>query len=221
MAMSIDGKVTGEFLSASGLEKMSEIYYEVNRNLHGDAYACGRITMQQSFCGNESPEISQYSPSDAKDFISEEKSGFYAVAFDPHGRLNWKSNHIFDQDHDPGYDHAEIIEIVTAQCDSRYLSYLKSLGISYLICGEDKLDIKLALEKLYKKFGIHKLLLEGGSVLDGAFMNENLVDELSLVISPLIANTSDKPLFEESIISRYHLAKVEQFGDFLYLDYIK
>lgn len=42
-------------------------------------------------------------------------------------------------------------------------------GVSYIFAGKNDIDIKLALNKLYSIFGIKKLLLEGGSVINGAF----------------------------------------------------
>ena len=46
MMTSIDGKVTGDFLYTEKGTEVSEIYYEINRQLKGDAFACGRVTME-------------------------------------------------------------------------------------------------------------------------------------------------------------------------------
>lgn len=35
-------------------------------------------------------------------------------------------------------------------------------------------------------YGIKRLLLQGGGLVDGSFANEDLVDELSLVVAPAI-----------------------------------
>ena len=58
MTMSLDGKVTGEFLRRAEHPKVSEIYYQINRDSKADAYACGRITMQESFAGEWYPDLS-------------------------------------------------------------------------------------------------------------------------------------------------------------------
>ncbi len=42
MVMSIDGKVTGDYLSRPEAEAAVEHYYESNRNYNADAFACGR-----------------------------------------------------------------------------------------------------------------------------------------------------------------------------------
>ena len=108
MTTSLDGKVTGEHLSRDNHGPVSEVYYEINRDYKADAYACGRVTMEGSFTGGWYPDLNQYEPvhhdMDLKmDFMVDDLTGFYAVAFDPHGRLGWKSNRIIDADEDPGY----------------------------------------------------------------------------------------------------------------------
>ncbi len=222
MTTSIDGKVTGDFLSSPESANAIDVYYQINRDYKADGYACGRVTMQGSFCGVDDPNLSAYNPETLNDYISTELSGFYAVSFDPRGRLGWKSNRISDPDGDVGYDKAQIIEVITEQADKRYLAYLKSLDISYIFAGETEININLALSKLMDIFGIKTLLLEGGSVLDGAFAEADAIDEISIVISPMLAKTDDKPLFMKSKMSVFKLANVKRYGDdVLWLNYKK
>ena len=49
--------------------------------------------------------------------------------------------------------------------------------------------------KLKTFFGIETLLLEGGSILNGAFQRAGLIDELSLVVAPVTGAEQDFPLF--------------------------
>ena len=223
MTISIDGKVTGEHLVRPNAAAATEFYYEINRAVQADGYACGRVTMEGSFTGGWYPDLSAYEPIDdtlcSIDYVTGERSGFYAVAFDPHGRLGWKYNHIIDPDHDPGYDNAQIIEVLTENVDARYLSYLRSMGILYLFAGKTEIDIKLALQKLNKLIGIKRLLLEGGSILNGAFQRAGVVDELSLVVDPVIAGKNGKPLFTDSMMEDYKLADVRKVDDVLWMSY--
>ena len=126
MTTSLDGKVTGEHLFRSQHSPASELYYEINRNYKADAYACGRITMEGSFTGGWYPDLSAYEPAfSPMDYLVDEMDGFYAVAFDPRGRLGWKSNRIQDGDKDPGYDNAQIIEVLTHQVSGRYMQRIE------------------------------------------------------------------------------------------------
>lgn len=220
MVTSVDGKVTGDFLGRPECEAATEIYYEINRNLRANGFICGRITMEGSFTGGWYPELTDYEPVKSKtDYVAEELSGFYAVAFDPKGRLGWKTDKIIDPDGDPGYDGAQIIEVLTKQVDERYLGYLEKTGISYIFAGETEIDVELALQKLGSLFGCKTLLLEGGSIINGTFQRADAIDELSLVVAPIIADKSDKPLFNESKASGYELIKCENRNGVIVMNY--
>lgn len=151
----------------------------------------------------------------------EDMTGFYAVAFDPKGKLGWKSNKIIDPDGYPGYDGAQIIEVLTEQVDERYLGYLESLDIPYIFAGETEIDVNFALFKLKNIIGCETLLLEGGSIINGSFQRAEVIDELSLVVAPIIANKDDKPLFMDSITSNFELTKAENINGNLVLNYKK
>ena len=223
MVTSIDGKVSGDFLSHPESEKATDIYYELNReyNRNGaSGFICGRVTMESSFTGGWYPDLTRYEPVENKDdFIPDNLSGFYAVSFDPKGKLGWKNSKITDED--PCYGDVQIIEILTEQADSRYLAYLQSMEIPYIFAGETKIDVKIALEKLKTLMGINSILLEGGSIVNGYFQRSNVIDELSLVVAPIIADIKDKPLFMDSILSEFKLKEIKQYDDIVWMNYIR
>ncbi len=220
MTMSIDGKVTGDFLSKETSVSACELYYDINRKLKSDGFICGRVTMESSFTDEWYPDLSVFNPVyHDGDYIVDNLSGFYAVAFDPKGKLGWKSNIIIDPDGDPGYNGAKIIEILTEQVDGRYLSYLRSIGIPYIFAGETEIDVNLALYKLKNIFGCETLLLEGGSIINGYFQRADVIDELSLVVSPVVAGKYDKPLFSSSTFSSFELIGAENVSGNAVLKY--
>ena len=222
MVTSLDGKVTGNFLFTPECESATEIYYEINRKLRCNGFICGRVTMEGSFTGGYYPDLSEFEPVyHNMDFMPDDMSGFYAVAFDPKGILGWKSNKIIDPDGDPGYDGAQIIEVLTEQADKRYLGYLESIQIPYIFAGKDEIDVDSALFKLKNIIGCEALLLEGGSILNGSFQRADAIDELSLVVAPIVADGQDKPLFMNSTISNYELTKSENINGNLILNYKK
>jgi len=219
MVTSIDGKVTGDFLSSPACEKACEIYYDINRNTKSNGFICGRVTMEGSFTGGWYPDLSAYEQKEKRDFIPENLSDFYAVAFDTNGKLGWKSNKIIDPDGDPGYDGAQIIEVLSKNVDERYLGYLEEMEIPYIFAGEGKIDIELALFKLKNIIGIDTLLLEGGSIINGAFLRANVIDELSLVVAPIVADKDDKPLFMDSIVQDFELTNSYVKDEVLVMNY--
>ena len=220
MVTSIDGKVTGNFLFRSECIGATEIYYDINRKLKADGFICGRVTMEGSFTDGYYPDLSEYAPvTDRTDFIPQNLSGFYAVAFDTKGRLGWKSEKIIDPDGDVGYDGAQIIEVLTEQADDCYLGYLKAMKIPYIFAGKTEIDVGLALEKLRQAFGCETLLLEGGSIINGAFQRADAIDELSLVVAPVVADKDDKPLFTDSIVADFELISVESINENIVMNY--
>lgn len=223
MVTSIDGKVTGDFLSLSKCEQACDIYYQLNRNYvksSASGFICGRVTMETSFTGGWYPDLTKYEPiENNNDFIPDNLSGFYAVSFDPKGKLGWKSNKIIDED--PGYGDAQIIEILTEMVDGRYLAYLQNTGIPYIFAGKAEIDVKIALEKLKNLIGINSILLEGGSIVNGYFQRADAIDELSLVVAPIVAYAEDKPLFMDSNLSEFRLKEIKQYDNIIWMNYIR
>ena len=220
MVTSIDGKVTGDFLFQNECAEATDIYYRIHRECKADGFICGRVTMEGSFTGGFYPDLSQYKPVENKrDFLVDDLSGFYAIAFETHGKLGWKSNKIIDPDGDPGYDGAQIIEVLSEDVDERYLGYLVAMEIPYVFAGETAIDVELALFKLKNIIGCESLLLEGGSIINGAFERAGVVDELSLVVAPVIAGKDSKPLFMDSDIASFRLVRAENENGNLVLNY--
>jgi len=224
MTMSLDGKVTGDFLKSPACEKATELYYEINRDRKANGFICGRVTMEESFTGGYYPDLSTYVPvkrpfEGKMDFLVDGLAGFYAVAFDPSGKLGWRSNRIVDPDGDPGYDGAQIIEVLTEQADERYLAYLESMEIPYLFAGEREIDVETALFKLKRIIGCESLLLEGGSILNGAFQRADVIDELSLVVAPVTGDRESKPLFMDAAMQDFTLSCAETIEGNLILHY--
>lgn len=222
MTTSIDGKVTGNFLFREECIPATEEYYRLNREIPAQGFACGRVTMEESFTGGWYPELSNYENKkiSREDFIANTNASRYAVAFDRRGRLGWKSSEI--EDDDPGYGGAHIIEVMCENVSDAYLAYLQNIGVSYIFAGEEEMNLKMALEKLNKHFSINVLLLEGGSEINGAFERAGFIDELSLVLSSLIADADSKPLFLDSVFVEYHLKEAKVVSEnVLWLRYLK
>ena len=220
MTTSLDGKVTGRFLSSPRCEPATSLYYQLHRSQKADAFACGRVTMESSFTGGWYPDLNEYQPAYSRmDYLLDDMGSFFAVAFDPHGRLGWQSGKIQDPDGDPGYDGAQIIEVLTYQVDPRYLHYLQTMDIPYLFAGQTEIDLEEALFKLKAYFGIETLLLEGGSILNGAFQRAGFIDEVSLVVAPLTADAEDKPLFMDSCLDSFRLSHISSDHGVVWMNY--
>ena len=222
MLTSIDGKVTGKFLEDKKIEHLIDEYYKIHSEFNANGFACGKTTFLEGFIKDNTLDLSKYKDEKVNknedyvyDKISECK--FFAVCFDRKGSLCWKSNTI--KDDLPGYDNSHIIQVMTENVKDEYLAYLKSIGLSYIICGKDDIDINVCLEKLRLKFGIKLLLLEGGSLINGSFNKAGVIDEISLVQVPISAEKDDKPLFYEGNIENYNLETVRPLKNGVYMLY--
>lgn len=193
MLVSKNNRVTGSFLADAACADACEAYYDLNRADAAQAFACGRVTMEESFTGARQPEWEQWESAVVPpgDYVAPAAAAArrFAVAFDRRGRLGWKSACI--EDADPGYGGAHVVEVLSSAVSPGHPAYFREVGVSYIIAD----DLRAALVRLRSLFGVERLLLEGGAVLNGAFLAAGLVDELSLVHAPVMAEPGDAPLF--------------------------
>lgn len=211
MLTSVDGKVTGDFLHTPESRELSNTYYQLHREYKADAFLCGRKTMQESFAGNESPNTSIYEmwKMGREDYIPYNTNNkFYAVAIDPHYKLNWQTQYITDSD--PGYDKAYIIEVLCENTPDAFLAYLQAYNIAYIFAGKETINLPLAMHKLNNLFGINLLLLEGGDITGNSFIESGLIDEYSLVVSPSKQKDGHASLVIEELINKHHLTLIEE-----------
>lgn len=80
-----------------------------------------------------------------------------------------------------------------------YLLHLQKAGISYIFAGKDGFDLPHALEILGNEFGIKAISLQGGGIINGAFLKAGLIDEISIAIYPGIDGLSGVPSIFESV----------------------
>lgn len=178
MMTSVDGRIVtaGWPMSKEGTQQ----YERVHGTYESDAWMCGRVTMEKHFAAGtrSDAEIARtYSGTPREDFVAPGAHDSFAIALDPRGRLVWESG-------ETGGDH--VVTVLTHRVSDEYLKTLRERGVSYLLAGEhDEVDLVLALEKIAGRFGIRTLMLEGGGGINGSFLRDGLIDELSLLIAPV------------------------------------
>jgi len=179
MVSSVDGKIDGAALSSV----MADGEYEATGSkLKGDAWICGRTTMQQHFA-QKKPFVSvSKRPAGPRPVFVARRAKSYAISVDTLGKLRWSGGDL-DGDH--------LICVVSEKAPEDYLDMLRQKGISYVVAGKSSVDLRKAVDQLGKYFGIRTLLLEGGGHINGAFLQAGLVDELSLLVVPGIDGRHD------------------------------
>jgi riboflavin biosynthesis pyrimidine reductase len=69
------------------------------------------------------------------------------------------------------------------------------------VAGESAVDLVKAVNLLGEHFGIRRLLLEGGGRINGAFLQADLVDEVSLLLAPGIDGRHEIPAVFDGVNS--------------------
>ncbi len=189
MLSSVDGRIDGAALN----EVVTDGDYEaIGAQLNGDAWICGRVTMQQHFA-DEAPFVSTSKKAAGPQPVHvARRAESYAISVDTHGKLRWSGSDL-DGDH--------LICIVSELVPEDYLGMLREKGISYIVSGKKSVDLRQAVNLLGDQFGIRTLLLEGGGHINGGFLEAGLIDEVSLIIVPGIDGRHDIPTVFDGISS--------------------
>ncbi|MEI7728939.1 MAG: dihydrofolate reductase family protein [Verrucomicrobiota bacterium] len=117
-----------------------------------------------------------------------------------------------------------ILVLTTKSALPARLKRLRMLVDEIRFCGRDRIDFPDALAWLAGKWGVKRLLCEGGGELNDALFRADLVDELHLTICPLIFGGRQAPTIADGE-GVEHLAQAAQLrlksrrriGDELYL----
>jgi riboflavin biosynthesis pyrimidine reductase len=194
MWSSIDGRLFPDRWTtpAAGIEAETlwAHYEEVASHFGSDGWIVGRKTMEEMIESRPPRRLSPAGGDLRSTHVADRKGRDVAVAIDPHGKLH------YGQDNSGG-DH--IIAVLSEDVSDDYLAELREDGVSYLFAGADGSDLDGALEKLGKTFDLKTLLLEGGGRINGAFLKEGLIDEISLLIYPGIDGLAGVPTIFEYI----------------------
>jgi riboflavin biosynthesis pyrimidine reductase len=182
MGATIDGKIISANWGAPELAaQFGELYNQCHEAYNSQGWILGRVSLEQDFSKGIKPDlVPAPQPVSRKPFIGDKEASTFAVTFDTKGKLGWNSNEI-------GGDH--IIAVLTEDVSDAYLYYLQRKGISYLFAGKEQPDLHIAMAQLTSLFNIQKIMLEGGGHLNGAFLNERLIDEISLLLLPIADGT--------------------------------
>lgn len=183
MLMSLDGKIMGNYMETSEGEQAIREFYDIAFGKQAyykhQGWLSGRVTTDDNFTFYEKPELNENAPIVPEgDFVARLNDMYY-VSIDLSGRLGWKSHVLTYED-----TTADVIEVLSTRTSNAYKAFLRRLGISYIIAGEDMLDYELLLTKLKELFGVEMLMLGGGGVLNWSFIQAGCCDEVSIIMAP-------------------------------------
>ncbi|NYB51789.1 MAG: RibD family protein [Methanobacteriaceae archaeon] len=213
-AMSLDGRITG-------FNADVELYYELATELDVDAVLMGSNTVLTGFGvkAGETVEEAEDAFKPRKKDAADDRP--LLVVPDSRGKIRiWsellKMPYIKD-----------VLVLCSRSTPSEYLDFLDERYIDYLVVGYQRVDLEAALDELNTNFGVKKLRVDSGGILNGALLREGLADEVHLLIHPeLVGGTTPNSIFqapdleENDVPIKLYLDNMEKVkGDIIYLKY--
>lgn len=195
MTASIDGRILSSRWRPQNFG--GGLFERLHDELGCDAWLVGRVT------GQEFAKATSYSEQPTarlprQPWFAKRDAKAYGVVLDARGKIAWGRSDIGG---DP------IVAVFTTAVSDAHLDGVRADGVSYIFAGDDELNLSRTLEILNSELGVKRLLLEGGGVTNGAFLRAGLVDELSLVICPVVDGSAGAPcVFDSSLAEAGHAA---------------
>ena len=201
-SVSLDGKV-------NGFEVDMDLHYGIVGGYGADIYFAGSNTAKTGI----EPGALESSPETPEDFRKPERNPglSYWVIPDTRGVLRGQLHVLrrFEYSRD-------IVILVSKTTDPAYIAYLKERDYDVLECGEDRVDYETAFARLGEVYGAKRILVDSGPILGGILLGRGLVDEISLLVHPVLVGPGFPGIFSKleggGPGSRLELAKSEPRG---------
>jgi 2,5-diamino-6-(ribosylamino)-4(3H)-pyrimidinone 5'-phosphate reductase len=99
-----------------------------------------------------------------------------------------------------GKDAPTAIAVCEAAPEDRVEAIMRK-GAHVIVAGKNHVELPLLLSILKEKFGVDKLMIEGGPTLNWHMLHDKLVDEVRLIHLPFIVGGADTP----SLVGGMHI----------------
>lgn len=177
-AVSVDGRI--DWFKAN-IEK----FYDLTSNWDEDATLTGSETLLAAYENMEGTDavekVEEKDPNDARPLL---------IVVDSRGRLR-----VWHQLRREPY-WRDAIALISQSTPPEYVDYLHKEKVEYITTGLQRVDMRLALEEVNKKYGIKHVRVDSGGTLNGVLLREGLVDEVSLLVHPcLVGGMSAKSIY--------------------------
>jgi 2,5-diamino-6-(ribosylamino)-4(3H)-pyrimidinone 5'-phosphate reductase len=181
--ISLDGSITG-------YKSNMMLYYQISQAYHTDMVFVGSATAKKGlemFLDNIPKE-------NQEDFIqptSEEKlENPYWLIPDSKGIL-MNLLHVYRK----SSFCRDVIILTNNSTPKAYIDYLKKRNYLVLHSHTNNTDLKKILPEIKNRFKVETLLTDSGGILNSILLEQNMIDEISLLISPNLIGETTKNLF--------------------------
>jgi len=91
----------------------------------------------------------------------------------------------------------DVIVLISESTPDTYIKHLQERNYDFLIAGIEKVDFKTAFDLISEKYNVRTILADTGSILGNLLLNHGFVDEISLLIHPVLIGIRPYPVFSE------------------------
>ena len=110
---------------------------------------------------------------------------WFAVV-DGRGRIDWTFT---------GDDETSLLLLVCRATPTGYREHLRELGVAYLVVGDERVDLREALQRMGAVLGAVAIIADGGGGINGALVRAGLVDEVHVITFPALVGGLTTPSF--------------------------
>jgi 2,5-diamino-6-(ribosylamino)-4(3H)-pyrimidinone 5'-phosphate reductase len=89
----------------------------------------------------------------------------------------------------------DVVVLISSTTPEEYLRYLRERHYDHHVVGRVKVDLELSLELLEERYGVSTVLVDAGAVLGNLLIERGLVDEVSLLVHPVVVGTRSYNMF--------------------------
>lgn len=212
-AISLDGRIDG-FQVDIGL------FYGLAKSWNEDATLAGCDTLLAAFENEKQPD-SDSDPESNDDVATGHETRPLLVVPDSRGRLrHWRA--LLGAPYWRGG-----IALCSHATPVEYVEFLYANDIDCIVWGKDKVNLRKCLAELAERHEVRTIRVDSGGALAGALLREGLVDEISLLVHPVVVSSaSARFLFripdpsapdESPPLRLMHLERLE--GDLVWMRY--
>lgn len=181
MMTSVDGRI--DCAMTEQLPGVSD-YYRTLDELNVPTTVSGRVTAELEMAAPGVFEAENNAAYGKEGFSKAADATGYEIVVDTHGKLLWP---------DASGMNKPYLIITSEDVAKEYLEYLDSNHISWIATGKDKVNLPRAMEILFSEFGVERVGVVGGPAINTAFLNEQLLDEISILIGAGIDGRMQMP----------------------------
>ena len=172
--------------SLKGFEADLNIHYSIATSLQVDAYLVGSQTILDA--SDEIPPEPE-EPDQRPTYDSTDIRPFW-VLVDSQSRLKGLLHYYRRMDFIK-----DLIVLISHRTPKDYQEYLKKHDYPFIRAGKDKVDFREAFREIRKQFHIETMLTDSGPTLNNELLRQSLVDEISLLVAPMILAQSQPKIF--------------------------